>query len=120
MNSPNKSPRRLAGRAGAGQWDALYGNHSTQRGEFRRDLLPEPTAYFEAEGIELSGRGAWRDALCPFHADARPSLRVHADTGAFKCMSCGAHGGDVLSFHRRRHILGFVDAAKALGAWGPA
>lgn len=89
-------------------------------GEFRRELLPEPLAYFEAEGIQLSGRGAWRDAVCPFHDDNRPSLRVNAETGAFKCMACGASGGNVLSFHRRRHIMGFVEAAQALGAWGPA
>lgn len=113
MGAPSKSP-------GLASWSALYGGNSTPRGEFRRDLLPEPAAYFEAEGIKLSGRGAWRDALCPFHADTRPSLRVNAETGAFRCMTCGASGGDVLSFHRRRHILGFVEAAKALGAWGPA
>lgn len=98
-------------------WGALYGN---PRGEFRRDSLPDPLAYYAAAGIQLSGRGAWRDALCPFHEDSRPSLRVHVETGAFRCMTCGAHGGDVLSFHRRRHVLGFVEAAQALGAWGPA
>lgn len=117
MIHPKENPRRLAGRAGAVQWNQLYGNHSNPRGEFRRERLPDPLAYFEAEGIRLSGRGAWRDALCPFHADTRPSLRVNAETGAYRCMSCGASGGDVLSFHRRRHIVGFVEAAKALGAW---
>lgn len=104
--------------SGASQWRALYGN-DTPRGGFRRDMLPRPTVYFEAEGIELRGRGTWLDAICVFHADSRPSLRVNAETGAFRCMSCGAHGGDVLSFHRRRHGLAFVEAAKALGAWGP-
>lgn len=86
-------------------------------GEFRRERLPDPAGYYEAEGVRLSGRGAWRDAICPFHEDTRPSLRVHAETGAFKCMSCGARGGDVLDFHRRRRGLGFAEAAKALGAW---
>lgn len=120
MAAPNKNPRRLAGRAGAGQWDAIYGHQSTARGEFRRDLLPDPVSYFEAEGVRLSGHGAWRDTICPFHADSRPSLRIHVETGAYRCMACGARGCDVLSFHRRRHIMGFVDAAKALGAWSPA
>lgn len=87
---------------------------------FRRDLLPDPLAYFAAEGIQLSGRGAWRDALCPFHTDTRPSLRVHTEKGAYRCMACGAAGGDVLAFHRSRHGLAFVAAARALGAWGPA
>lgn len=86
---------------------------------FRRDLLPDPLAYFAAEGVQLSGRGPWRDALCPFHTDTRPSLRVNAETGAFRCMACGASGGDVLAFHRRRHEMGFIETARALGAWGP-
>lgn len=118
--SAKKSPAPVAAGSGARQWDQLYGRHSTQRGEFRRDLLPEPSVYFEREGVKLSGRGAWRDALCPFHADTKPSLRVHVGTGAFRCMTCGASGGDVLAFHRRLHGMGFVNAARALGAWGPA
>jgi len=32
-------------------------------------------------------------------------------------MACGAHGGDVLAFHRLKYKQSFVDAAKALGAW---
>lgn len=92
-------------------------NAAAAASRFMRERLPDPLAYFEAVGIRLSGRGAWRDAICPFHQDTRPSLRVHAESGAFKCMTCGAHGGDVLSFHRQRHGLGFADAAKALGAW---
>lgn len=111
-------PRRLAGRPGAKPWETLTGCHSTrQRGRFARERLPEPLAYYAAEGIELRGRGAWRDALCPFHEDTRPSLRVHVASGAYRCMSCGASGGDVLDFHRRRHGPGFVEAARELGAW---
>jgi hypothetical protein len=32
-------------------------------------------------------------------------------------MSCGARGGDVLAFLRLRCGLGFVEAARRLGAW---
>lgn len=120
MSATIKNPAHSGNRGGASQWDQLYGSHSNPRGEFKRNLLPDPAAYYAAEGIPLSGRGAWRDAVCPFHIDTKPSLRIHAETGAFRCMTCGASGGDVLSFHRRRHVLGFVDAAKALGAWGAA
>lgn len=84
---------------------------------FDRVRLPNPADYFAQQGLKLSGSGAWRNALCPFHADTKPSLRVKADSGAFKCMACGAHGGDVLSFHQQRHGLSFIDAAKQLGAW---
>jgi len=68
--------------------------------------------------LKLTGSGEWKSAVCPFHNDTRPSLRVRLDTGAFRCMTCGAKGGDVLAFHMRRHGLLFIEAAKALGAWG--
>lgn len=88
-----------------------------QRFAFVRERLPHPADYYAAEGVALVGRGGWRDALCPFHLDSRPSLRVRFETGAFRCMACGAHGGDVLAFHMQLHGLRFVEAAKALGAW---
>lgn len=83
---------------------------------FERSTLPDPAAYFDREGLRLVGRGRWRSVVCPFHDDAHPSLRVNVDTGAYKCMACGAKGGDVLAFHRQRHGLSFVQAARDLGA----
>lgn len=88
-----------------------------QRFAFVPDRLPAPADFYANEGITLRGRGPWRDALCPFHPDTRPSLRVLLETGAFRCMACGARGGDVLAFYRLRHGVNFVEAAKALGAW---
>ena len=85
---------------------------------FDRNRLPNPAAYFQAQGIKLFGGGEWKNALCPFHPDTRPSLRVRLDSGSFRCMACGVHGGDVLAFHMLRNKLAFVDAAKELGAWG--
>jgi len=88
-----------------------------RRGHFDRAALPMAPAYFDSIGNPLQGRGAWRSALCPFHGDSRPSLRVRVETGAFRCMVCGAHGGDVLAFHMQRTGRRFVDAARELGAW---
>ena len=88
-----------------------------RRFAFDRRRLPMPGDYYAGEGVKLLGRGAWRDALCPFHQDTNPSLRVHIETGAFRCMACGTRGGDVLAFHMRRYELGFIDAARSLGAW---
>lgn len=85
---------------------------------FQRDRLPTPTSYYAAEGLKFVDRGAWRSAICPFHNDTKPSLRVRVETGAFRCMACGAHGGDVLDFHRLRYGMTFVEAAVDLGAWG--
>ena len=85
--------------------------------KFRRESLPSGVEYFITHGLTLKGSGAWRDALCPFHQDTKPSLRVRADSGAYRCMVCGAHGGDILSFHINRTGLSFTWAAKELGAW---
>jgi DNA primase len=84
---------------------------------FRREQLPAPGEYFQAHGVKLTGGGEWKNALCPFHDDSTPSLRVRLDTGGFRCMACGAHGGDVLAFHRLKTGLPFIPAAKELGAW---
>lgn len=90
-------------------------NQSTKL--FSRERLPAAATYFEAVNLKLHGSGAWRSAICPFHDDTAPSLRVHFALGAFRCMACGAHGGDVLAFHRLRTGQGFVQAARELGAW---
>ena len=89
----------------------------TRNLKFRRDRLPRPSDYFPEQGLKLTGGGEWKNAICVFHQDTRPSLRVRLDTGGFSCMSCGAKGGDVLAFHMKRHGLSFMEAAKALGAW---
>jgi DNA primase len=84
---------------------------------FKRDRLPNPADYFHEQGLKLVGGGEWKSAVCPFHNDTKPSLRVRIENGAFRCMVCGAHGGDVLAFHMLRHGLRFIEAARALGAW---
>jgi hypothetical protein len=96
-------------------------NKATSTGEkfsFQRAALPTPPNYFQhVAKLELKGGGEWRDALCPFHGDKSPSLRVNIVKGAFCCMACGAKGGDVLAFHMQLNGLGFIAAAKSLGAW---
>jgi hypothetical protein len=94
-----------------------YANRTRGRFAFRRDRLPNAAEYYHEQDLKLTGGGEWKSAVCPFHDDTRPSLRVHMERGGFKCMSCGAKGGDVLGFHMRRYGLPFIEAAKALGAW---
>jgi len=84
---------------------------------FDRAKLPSPTDYFAQQGLKLTGGGEWKNVICPFHGDSKPSLRVRIDTGGFRCMVCGAHGGDVLAFHRQRYGLNFKQAAQQLSAW---
>lgn len=88
-----------------------------QRFRFRRELLPSSIEYYADQGIKLTGGGAWRSALCPFHGDTKPSLYIRIETGGYHCKACGAKGGNVLDFHMQVTGLGFVDAAKSLGAW---
>lgn len=83
---------------------------------FDRNQLPEPQAYFESQGLVLTGRGKWRTTRCEFH-DGSDSMRVNIQTGGWVCMACGEHGGDVLAYEMQHAGLEFVDAAKALGAW---
>ena len=86
-------------------------------GHFSRKALPDALTYYQSQNITLKGTGAWRDAVCPFHKDTKPSLRINVEKGAYRCMVCGARGGDVLAFHQQRHNLNFVEACKQLGAW---
>ena len=83
---------------------------------FDRRNLPDAVGYYESEGLKLTGRGKWRTTECKFHGGS-DSMRVNVATGAFRCMNCGARGGDVLAYHMAESGLEFVEAAKALGAW---
>ena len=86
-------------------------------GKFSRKNLPSSITYYQKQGIQLKGSGAWRDAVCPFHADTKPSLRINIEKGAYRCMACGARGSDVLAFHMHLYSMPFIAACKALGAW---
>jgi hypothetical protein len=84
--------------------------------QFHKDRMPDAAEYFELFGLRLTGRGKWRTTRCEFH-DGSDSMRVNVESGAWRCMNCGVHGGDILAYHMQRHELDFVAAAKALGAW---
>ena len=84
---------------------------------FNREALPDPLGYYEAQGLTFRERkGKWRTTRCDFH-NGSDSLRVNIATGAWVCMSCGIHGGDVLSYEMQLTGADFVSAAKALGCW---
>ena len=120
---PTHNEKRPADKAGREFKAKQFQNRSYQKpsgqSKFNRRLLPTPADYFSQHLPSLKKPNAegWAFALCLFHADSTPSLRVNLLTGAYKCMACGARGGDVLAFHMAAHGLDFVSAAKALGAW---
>ena len=85
---------------------------------FDRNLMPDATAYFEEQGLKLTGprKAKWKTTECKFHG-GRDSMRVNTATGAWVCMSCGQKGGDVLAYEIAVTGADFVTAAKAIGAW---
>lgn len=85
---------------------------------FDRTRLPDALSYYDGQGLTFRERkGKWRTTSC-LNCASSDAMRINTDTGAFVCMTgCGARGGDVLAYHQAAHGLGFVDAAKALGAW---
>lgn len=60
------------------------------------------------------GTSRWVDGgLCPFHDDrSKGTFRIHLGTGGFRCFSCGAKGGDIISFTQLKHGMKFFDAYK--------
>jgi len=91
-------------------------NPRNPRGRLCRDRI-RPREAYTAEGFHLKGSGPWVEAgLCPFHDDHKPSFRVNVETGRARCMACG-WSGDLVAFTMQRHKLGFVEAARHLGAW---
>lgn len=87
------------------------------QGKFSRKALPPLIQYYKTQNIILSGDTKWNEATCPFHPDAKSSLHINIERGAYRCMVCGARGSDVLAFHMHKHGLNFVKACKQLGAW---
>jgi DNA primase len=99
---------------------AIHRPFSHRREHHRPDRTAESVkagvnweAFYTAELGPLKGRGPWRDAVCPFHADKHPSLRVNVETGRYWCPVCTAHG-DGIGFLMQRDGVTFADALKAL------
>jgi hypothetical protein len=81
--------------------------------------LPSPRHYLASRGLlRERPRGAWTAIACPVHKagnESHPSLRIHLTHGRFRCMACGASGGDILALHRLITRQGFAEALKDLG-----
>lgn len=63
-------------------------------------------------GIKINRKGL---AMCPFHQDKNPSLKVYPNGKGFYCFACGA-GGDQIKFVSRYHDVSNYEAAKQLAA----
>jgi DNA primase len=70
-------------------------------------------AVVESYGLALKKVGADHVGLCPFHEDKKPSLRVTAGKGLFRCPACGA-AGNVIQFVAKKEGLTEREAALKL------
>lgn len=76
---------------------------------------------YELPDMPQTSRQGWVDGgLCPFHADKHTgSFRVNLESGAYRCFSCDAKGGDILSFLQARDGVSFPEALKRISQeWG--
>lgn len=89
------------------------------RGTLDRQSLPKPLAYLAQRGVlKRNPRGEWAAICCPAHKsgeEAHPSMRVSLIDGHFRCMTCGASGGDLIALHRLLTGLGFREAVRDMG-----
>lgn len=63
--------------------------------------------------LALRRQGRGYVALCPWHDDSRPSLKVNPERQSFKCWPCNI-GGDIFSFLMRMEGLEFREALEML------
>jgi DNA primase len=76
-------------------------------------ILALPISEIISRYIKLDFKGASFEALCPFHDDKNPSLKVNNAKGFFKCFSCGA-GGDAFTFVMNYQKISFPEAMKEI------
>lgn len=105
---------------GAEHYRRLFGSRQRNAHHLDRGSLPTPARYLRDHGLFAGKvRGEWASIRCPAHksgAEAHPSLRVSLTDGHFRCMTCGAKGGDIIALHRLLTGCGFVQAVRELGA----
>jgi DNA primase len=63
----------------------------------------------------ITKRGANYEAVCPFHSDTKPSLKINDSKGVYKCFACGA-AGDSIKFVQDYKSLDFIEAIKDIAS----
>lgn len=76
-------------------------------------IKDQPISTIISHYIPLNKKGSALTALCPFHADTKPSMNVSDSKGMYKCFACGA-GGDAITFVKEFKRLEFVEALKEI------
>lgn len=83
-----------------------------------KSLVPSARTVYEAQFGPLRERRGWAQVKCIFHdGNSKSSLGLNLISGGFNCFSCGAKGGDLISFVRLRDGVDFQTACRTLGCW---
>lgn len=77
----------------------------------KEQIKEAPVSMIIGQFLSLNKRGANLEALCPFHADSNPSLKVNDSKGMYKCFVCG-EGGDALTFVKKFKNVEYVEALR--------
>jgi hypothetical protein len=109
-----------ASSSGLAQFNRIFQrSYRTGGKSLDRGSLPTALHYLTERGLHKGKqRGQWVSICCPAHksgAEDHPSMRVSVTDGHFKCMACGAKGGDLIALHRLITGLGFRDAVRDIG-----
>lgn len=52
-------------------------------------------------------------AICPFHPETKPTLKISPEKNLFKCFVCGT-GGDAITFVKEFRQIEFIDAVNVI------
>lgn len=85
--------------------------------------LIKPIDFYSREQrlTRLKKSGKWMEGgICPFHSDKNPgSFHIHLETGSYQCFSCGAKGGDIVTFTMSKYGLSLKETLEKLKKeWG--
>lgn len=72
-----------------------------------------PISDIVGKHISLTKKGINFEAICPFHRDTHPSLKVNDQKNLFKCFACNV-AGDSVKFVMDYKKLGFKEALESI------
>jgi DNA primase len=81
--------------------------------EIKDQIKSVPISTIVANYIPINKHGINYEAICPFHADTKPSLKINDQKGIFKCFACEA-AGDSISFVSKYKHIDFKEAIKEI------
>lgn len=61
--------------------------------------------------IPVIKKGRNYEAICPFHDDTNPSLKISVDKQIFRCFVCGT-GGNAITFVEKYEKISFIEALR--------